>query len=445
MTLADLSPQQLRMLYGDNFIMNGGPAEQDGPMNDLSFPMPQDYGMENEARRLSNYPAPMTLADLTGQSDGFTPTASQMGAGGTSAPKQDISTMPIGRGMGAFQRSGGNLVNLKPEGWVDSVTNQVVGPNSGGGNPAQNLPLDYANPLDYQGTKGYRIKGDSSRALLSDGRMINLDPADAMSQRKAARDEEEFQLKRQKALAELDQTRAQTNKLNRPPTNNGMPEGFRLGPDQRYNPATGEAEAIPGSKLHLKQKDEFTKDLGYARSVADTTSATMNKIDTLLKDKDKFTSLFGGYNAQFGSQYLPSGRDANSILESIKADMAGLGLARMRVGGSIGQITEKEWKLLQDQLARVGPELSEEQAKSTLNDVRGLVSQINDRTQQQYSEQWGDSSFAKNLPSTSPPPAPRGSGAEQQAALMREAEAAIAKGAPRDAVMQRLQEKLKGR
>ena len=41
--------------------------------------------------------------------------------------------------------------------------------------------------------------------------------------------------------------------------------------------------------------------------------------------------------------------------------------------------------------------------------------------------------------------APAKSGAEQQAMLMKEAQDAIAAGAPRDAVMQRLQEKLGGR
>lgn len=92
------------------------------------------------------------------------------------AKNEPVGQIPgsFGSGQGAFQRSGGNLVNLTPQGWQDTETQQMMAPASG--RPNQDVQLDYANPLDYGGAKGYRLKGDSTRALLQDGRMVDLVP-----------------------------------------------------------------------------------------------------------------------------------------------------------------------------------------------------------------------------------------------------------------------------
>lgn len=115
---------------------------------------------------------------------------------------QAIGQIPgsFGSGQGSFQRSGGNLVNLTPQGWQDTKTNEVLSAPSS--RPNQDVQLDYANPLDYDGAKGYRIKGDSTRAILNDGRMVDLIPG---RQEAIQREQYAQQLARQKQeAAQLD-------------------------------------------------------------------------------------------------------------------------------------------------------------------------------------------------------------------------------------------------
>jgi len=69
-----------------------------------------------------------------------------------------------GPGQGAFQRAGGPVVNLQSS---PATTEQQ---------------LDYSQPLDFMGTKGYRLKGDSNRVLLNDGRMVTLDATAQLEQ-----------------------------------------------------------------------------------------------------------------------------------------------------------------------------------------------------------------------------------------------------------------------
>lgn len=96
---------------------------------------------------------------------------------------QQIGQIPgsFGPGQGSFRGSGGNLVNLTQQGWQDTGTGEVIAPSSGG----QDYQLDYASPLEVMGRKGYRIKGDSSRALMSDGSMVNLNAGDVAAQQAA--------------------------------------------------------------------------------------------------------------------------------------------------------------------------------------------------------------------------------------------------------------------
>lgn len=94
-----------------------------------------------------------------------------------------------GSGQGAFQRSGGPLVNLQSS-------------------PAQEQQLDYSQPLDFMGTKGYRLKGDSNRVLLNDGRMVTLNAGDVAGQQAMRQKQEAAQLDMDLKRAQLDNAKA---------------------------------------------------------------------------------------------------------------------------------------------------------------------------------------------------------------------------------------------
>lgn len=120
---------------------------------------------------------------------------------------QPVGQIPgsFGPGQGSFQRSGGNLVNLSSQGWQDTQTQEMMAPASG--RPNQDMALDYANPLDYMGAKGYRLKGDPNRALLNDGRMVTLNAGDVAAQQALRQKQEAADLDLQLKRAQVDNAR----------------------------------------------------------------------------------------------------------------------------------------------------------------------------------------------------------------------------------------------
>lgn len=120
---------------------------------------------------------------------------------------QPIGQIPgsFGPGQGSFQRSGGNLVNLTPQGWQDTQTQEMMAPASS--RPNQDVQLDYASPLDYMGAKGYRLKGDPNRVLLSDGRMVTLDAGDVAAKQAIRQKQEAAQLDMELKRQQLESAR----------------------------------------------------------------------------------------------------------------------------------------------------------------------------------------------------------------------------------------------
>lgn len=99
------------------------------------------------------------------------------------------SLADLSPGTGYIQRTGGERVAV-------GAPNQPMQPQ-----------LDYANPLDYMGAKGYRLKGDSSRALLNDGRMVNLAPGDVAAQQALRQKQEAAQLDMELKRQQLESAR----------------------------------------------------------------------------------------------------------------------------------------------------------------------------------------------------------------------------------------------
>jgi hypothetical protein len=173
------------------------------------------------------------------------------------------------------------------------------------------------------------------------------------------------------------------------------PDGVKLKPGERMT-AEGTVEAVPGSDLYTKQKANYTKDYKGATTVVDKIAEAQAKIDRITSEDNAsgFAGNFGGYNAAYATQYFPGQtQDVASDIESLKADLKNAGLELIRNGGSIGQITEREWPIIEQQLAALTPMLGEAKARDILANVSARLKNIADRALETYDMQWGDTQF----------------------------------------------------
>ena len=172
-------------------------------------------------------------------------------------------------------------------------------------------------------------------------------------------------------------------------------DDIKLKPGERKT-SEGNVEAIPGSDLYTKQKASYTKDYKGATTVVDKIAEAQAKIDRITAEENAggFTGNFGGYNAAYATQYFPGQtQDVASDIQSLKADLKNAGLELIRNGGSIGQITEAEWPIIEEQLALLTPMLSEDKARDILANVSARLKNIADRAIETYDMQWGETQF----------------------------------------------------
>ena len=151
------------------------------------------------------------------------------------------------------------------------------------------------------------------------------------------------------------------------------PDGVKLGPGERMT-QEGTVELIPGSKTYNAASKTHASDKKDASLVIDKIAAAQDKLDYILdeKNKDGFEYNFGGYYAAYAGQNMPveSAQNMYAKLESLKADLKGAGLEQLRAGGSIGQITEAEWPIIEKQIDNITPYMGEKAARDALTAIK---------------------------------------------------------------------------
>jgi hypothetical protein len=174
------------------------------------------------------------------------------------------------------------------------------------------------------------------------------------------------------------------------------PGGVKLAPGERATPE-GTIELIPGTKAYNTAAKAHTSDNKDAAIVNDKIAAAQDKLDYILdeKNKDGFEYNFGGYNAAYIGQNMPveAAQDMFAKLESLKADLKGAGLEQLRAGGSIGQITQAEWPIIEKQIDSITPYMGEKAARDALTNIKLRLDNIAERATEAYDMQWGDTQF----------------------------------------------------
>lgn len=185
-----------------------------------------------------------------------------------------------------------------------------------------------------------------------------------------------------------------------PPTKQDIDElKPKLEKGERWNEETGRVEAVPGSKLYIEQSQKHAKSLQTYKAVNTKVQQINEKIDEILSpdNASAFAGNFGGYNA-YATQMLP-GENSNlrKKIDSFKSNMKAIGLELMRSGGSIGQMTEKEWPIVEQMLGAIDPVLGEEDARMQFERIKARVNNILTNSKDIYSTEWGDTQYYKPI------------------------------------------------
>ena len=166
---------------------------------------------------------------------------------------------------------------------------------------------------------------------------------------------------------------------------------------ERWNAEEERVDAVPGTKIYIEQSQKHAK----SKQAYDTTNLKVNqmneKIDEILspKNANAFEGNFGGYGA-YGTR-LMSGENSNlrKKIESFKSNMKGVGLELIRSGGSIGQMTEKEWPIVEQMLGSIDSVLTEEDARIEFGKIQARINNILDNAAGIYQDEWSNTQYYK--------------------------------------------------
>jgi hypothetical protein len=175
----------------------------------------------------------------------------------------------------------------------------------------------------------------------------------------------------------------------------------RLKPGERFNEETQTIEAIPGSDIFKTQNQKFTKEYKSAGSVISSTENGLRKIEDILDPKNRkgFEANFGGYTALASRLISGDASDMRKQIDSFKSDMKAAG-KQLITGdsGAIGQITEREWPILEGMIASLDPVLSIDEAERVFINIKSQFGRIIERTVDAYDTQFKGGQYYKELP-----------------------------------------------
>lgn len=170
----------------------------------------------------------------------------------------------------------------------------------------------------------------------------------------------------------------------------------KLKPGERFKD-DGTVEPIPGSDLYRGQSDKHAKDFNAVNVTNEASKSAIDKIDWILdpKKENDFKSNFG-LSTIVGSKYLTEGaRNMKAKVESLKSDLKTEGLKLIRTGGSPGQITEREWPIIEQLIDSLDPLMGEDNAKQVLESIKARMGRMKNIANESYNTEWAESPFYK--------------------------------------------------
>ena len=211
----------------------------------------------------------------------------------------------------------------------------------------------------------------------------------------------------QKRKLDIEQGKLNLDRYKASKVDGGGSEAPKLKQGERWNKELGRVEAVPGSDIFVKQSGAHGKDLQALQGVDTKVDSAIGKIDYILSPENKsgFESNFGGYNAYAASRLPGKATDVRKNIDSLKSDLKAAGLELMRSGGSIGQITEREWPIIEGMIGALSPEMSEEEARRQFTKIKSYMENIRNNARSAYDAEWGETQYHKGGKKPPSPPA----------------------------------------
>ena len=204
------------------------------------------------------------------------------------------------------------------------------------------------------------------------------------------------------------------------------PVGFRWSADGKS------LEAIPGGPADMKAQAQFSQDSGAIQSVVsdlDKLAATANELKNH-PGLGMITGMAGSIPNRPGSDATA----AQALLDTLKSKVGFTTLQNMRnaskSGGAIGQVSDKEEIMLQNNMTPLEKKQSEADLKKSLDGIIKYTEEAKTRLKSAYDLKWSARNGASNGAARGPTPADAA-----------EAQQAIAAGAPAATVSARYKQK----
>jgi len=179
----------------------------------------------------------------------------------------------------------------------------------------------------------------------------------------------------------------------------GMPQ-----PGMAPQPGALRPQANPGQPLTPKQKQELEAQRPHQTQAAQSSIA---QVDNSLRELDRLDQQSGLANitgpiAGRTPNLTGAATNAQANLDTLKAQIGVHTLNAMReaskTGGAVGNVTEKEWPILQNQLGALQQSQTTAEFKRNLANVRASLVRIKEGIRQSYQTTYGN---LPNLPGQS--------------------------------------------
>jgi hypothetical protein len=303
----------------------------------------------------------------------------------------------------------GQVMQAAPNTIRNNTTGMETALPSSGGQGMNSAAFDYSSPIEIPGVgKGYRLKGDATRAVMADGRIIDMG-RDTGAERTRMKEDLEFQKKR----AELEKLQRDATHGKRTST---MSVEARLGYELKnglidqatYDTAmagtqggkAAAAKAIATEKATAKSVVAQEKAAVDYKTQTGRLDEMLGEIDKLIDEKgnakDELKSYAGPFD-QLTPVILPTASRGQSALETLrnKLTIKNLAEAKKEADQSFGAMAVKEWPRFENMHAYLDPSINDKVLGENLLEYRTkLIKAKNDITNAYQSKAGGTQSAA---------------------------------------------------
>jgi hypothetical protein len=165
-----------------------------------------------------------------------------------------------------------------------------------------------------------------------------------------------------------------------------IPSGFRRSAD-------GNLEAIPGGPADLKRQQQYNKE----SAAVDGVTSELDRLAAAANQLKNHPGLDGITGIKGKIPNIPGSKAANAeaLLETLKSQTAFSVLQTMRnnskTGGALGQVSDKEGQLLQNNLAALDKAQSASAYRDALQKIIDYTDKSKERLKKAYDSNWNNS------------------------------------------------------